>query len=715
MKKRIITSLLMVSATMMTSVVSAQQIVAPDLWITDGRVRALSVDGDRMYLGGDFGYIGPRTGSGVEISAVTGEPDNQTALLDGIVETVISDSSGGWYVGGSRNLRPGGKRAFFTHILADGTLDTSSLPQPDGAVHSLLLIGKTLYLGGKFTTIGGEQRRRVAAIDVASGTLLPWNPQIDGAVVYDLEPFNDELIIAGRFKTVGGNTRRNIALVNQINGNVLAWRANTNSVIRDVSAHNGVIYFGGSFTRVRNQPRDRLAAVDGRTGEVLPWTPSSSGNVNALVVSGNTVYVGGIFSSINQQSRVGAAAIDASNGQLLPWNTQLNVNSVRTLAVNNDSIYLGGNFKSAAAQSRVRLAEVDLITGTLTDWSPDANGDVHAIAVEGERVFVGGNLQSVGGDPRGFGAALDLTTGIATAWDPRANGSIVDIEVAGDTVFAVGGFNNVGGARREYAAELDAETATTTAWQAPPVSFPDLNTVAVTPEKIYIGGLWASIGGRFQPSIAELDRETGALTTTSLFMDFPSAVNELVYDAKTSRLYIGGSYNTINGISRPALSAFDVSTGTVVDWDPQIAELNAEVNAIDIAGDTVFFGGNFIGVAGEPRENLAAVSAITGAVLPWIGPPPPLGDVREIEVGENAVYIGGDFVLSVNGRKQQSAMALDPITGRLLNWRPNPPSNQQGSVFDIELIGSNAAIAGEYKRIAREVTRSIAIIKTLEK
>ena len=76
-------------------------------------------------------------------------------------------------------------------------------------------VGSTICAGGAFTTVGGNTRNRIAAIDAASGTVRP-GPNANG-IVYALA-LNGELLIAGGdFTFIGGQTRNRIAMIDPVN------------------------------------------------------------------------------------------------------------------------------------------------------------------------------------------------------------------------------------------------------------------------------------------------------------------------------------------------------------------------------------------------------------------------------------------------------------------------------------------------------------------
>jgi len=112
--------------------------------------------------------------------------------------------------------------------------------QTDGRVRAIDYSGGVVYIGGSFThvrppggTSGQVVRNHVAAFDAATGSLLPWNPNANGAV---------------RALVVAGST----------------------------------VYIGGDFSTVGGHARSHVAAVD-KAGVLLPWNPRASGTVHAIV------------------------------------------------------------------------------------------------------------------------------------------------------------------------------------------------------------------------------------------------------------------------------------------------------------------------------------------------------------------------------------------------------------------------------------------------
>ncbi|HVP15659.1 MAG TPA: hypothetical protein VMS88_08945, partial [Terriglobales bacterium] len=388
-------------------------------------MRAVVREGNTIYIGGKFSYVGPVTGAGVPLSAETGEALRSFPRVFGTVHASVSDGSGGWYIGGSFSTVGGLPRSNLAHVLADGSVSPWD-PNADGEVDALGVSGGMVYAGGYFTSIGGQARNHIAALDTTTGAATDWNPNADYYV--------HALAVSG-----------------------------------------GTVYAGGSFTSIGGQARNRIAALDAATGAATTWDPNAGGQypyVYALAVSESTVYAGGEFTSIGGQARKFIAALDATTGAATAWDPNAGgigsvYASVYALAVDGSTVYAGGYFTSIGGQTRNHIAALDATTGAATDWNPNANDAVDALALSGSTVYAGGYFTSVGGQVRLGVAALDATTGAATAWSadvgnapyyPYMWARVLALAVSGSAVYAGGYFTSIGGQARNCIAALDATT-----------------------------------------------------------------------------------------------------------------------------------------------------------------------------------------------------------------------------------------------------------------
>src|SRR3954469_22441827 len=80
---------------------TADPVTAPtETWVPDGEVHAVALSGPIAYLGGNFTRLAPYTGSPAVFNAAHGDLRQPWPQVDGIVEAVAPDGTGGWYLGG---------------------------------------------------------------------------------------------------------------------------------------------------------------------------------------------------------------------------------------------------------------------------------------------------------------------------------------------------------------------------------------------------------------------------------------------------------------------------------------------------------------------------------------------------------------------------------------------------------------------------------------
>src|SRR5690349_6505743 len=150
------------------------QYVRPDLWVVDGTVDALAATDSVVYIGGRFTRVGPPTGSWVPIRRSTGAPIPPYPLVAGQVNASYPDGHGGWIIGGFFSAGGGVPRANLARLDANGNLMAWN-PGTDQDVYAVVVSGNTVYIGGVFLQVAGQPRAYIAAIDLDTGNVTPFN------------------------------------------------------------------------------------------------------------------------------------------------------------------------------------------------------------------------------------------------------------------------------------------------------------------------------------------------------------------------------------------------------------------------------------------------------------------------------------------------------------------------------------------------------------
>ncbi|MBN2353874.1 MAG: PQQ-binding-like beta-propeller repeat protein [Spirochaetales bacterium] len=289
-----------VSACPAPGVVGVPPTAARTLWITNGSVHSAALANNLLYIGGDFNFIGPPTGNGCAIDASTGSLppgyDHLSHQVDGEILSAAPDGNGGWCIGGVFSHVGAVERNNIARIAADGSPHDWN-PNANHAVRAIVVSGSTLYVGGDFSSTGGQARNRLAALNAATGAVLDWNPAANNDV-YALQLQGTTLYAGGAFTTIGGEARNYIAALEAATGDASAWDPDANGLVRALAVGAGMVYAGGEFTVIGGDARNRIAALHPDTGQAESWDPNANGLVLALAVSGDRVYAGGYFTVI---------------------------------------------------------------------------------------------------------------------------------------------------------------------------------------------------------------------------------------------------------------------------------------------------------------------------------------------------------------------------------------------------------------------------------
>jgi predicted small secreted protein len=328
--------------------------------------------------------------------------------------------------------------------------------------------------------------------------------------------------------------------------------------------------------------------------------------------------------------------------------------------------------------------------------------------VSGETVYVGGAFTSIGDQARSYIAAVDAISGEVTSWAPNSNGWVHALAVSGGTVYAGGGFRSIGGQPRNYIAALDAATGEVTPWN-PNASgdaypHPEVYALAVSEGTVYAGGNFNCIGGQPRNNIAALDTATGEVTPWN-----PNAITDgippslpavTVLAVSEGTVYVGGYFSNIGGQPRNRIAALNAVTGEATPWNPNA---DAEVWALAFSEGKVYVAGYFWNIGGQPRHRIAALDVVTGEATSWN--PDVNGSVYALAAGKGTVYAGGGFT-SFGGQTRNYIAAVDAVTGEVTSWAPN--SND--GVHTLVVSGGTVYAGGSFTSIGGQTRTAIAAL-----
>ena len=294
-------------------------------------VRAITVDGPNVYVGGRFDFA-----AGVRANNVARWNGTSWAPLD---EGIGLNGQGGPY---------------------DSVSTVYALDAADGK----------LYVGGEFIRAGGELANRIAKWDEATQTWSPLGGGIGGSSfntrVNAVAVSGEDVYIGGTFVAAGSVRANNIARFDGTNWSALG-RGINNEVMALAADDQGNLYVGGNFSRAGNvEGVGHIARWDGT--EWYAMGAGMTGFVRALAVGPNGVYAVGDFtvSGIEFTSHVarwdGTSWVGLGSGLQSESKTTIGL----AVTVEGNEVFVGGFFDYAGAKSSLNLGR----------WTKPGNGIV---------------------------------------------------------------------------------------------------------------------------------------------------------------------------------------------------------------------------------------------------------------------------------------------------------------------------------------------------
>jgi outer membrane protein assembly factor BamB len=322
------------------------------------------------------------------------------------------------------------------------------------------------YLGGEFKkmTRGGstQYRNYLAAINGATGELTSWNPKASGKV-YALELSGDgkSVYVGGDFSYIGGKYTTKLAKVDLATGKIdPTFKPSVKERVRGLALAGDRLYVGGDFTTINGQPRPKLAALDPATGALLDWMPPvlgrgrhlgqtgiptpdyEAGDVYAVEAIGGKVFAAGNFTNFGCQG--GLVTIDAATGGLVEPQYDPG-RPIFDLDTYDGILYAVGGGPGGRAYAFSPDKKTPL-------WKLKVDGDSMGVSASATAVYVAGHYDYVvskdsscwqfcpGGPRRHHILAVNRADGMLLAWNPDANTSTGPYTVtAGRNALYVGG------------------------------------------------------------------------------------------------------------------------------------------------------------------------------------------------------------------------------------------------------------------------------------
>jgi hypothetical protein len=263
--------------------------------------------------------------------------------------------------------------------------------------------------------------------------------------------------------------------------------------------------------------------------------------------------------------------------------------------------------------------------------APYFNGSVYAIAYRGSVVYVGGSFTTAQWGGRTYQrhrlAAFDARTGALLGWAPAADRTVRALAVSGTAVYAAGDFGVISGLRRDNLARLDAATGRPGTFAHAVVGTP--HALWAGNGRLYVGGRLGAVNGSARRNLAAFSLTTGALDG-----GWRPSADDTVYALAGygARVYAGGSFHKVNGVSGTLRVAALSASGGSVDRG-FLPKAPAQVNGLAVDGSGVY----------------AATGGQGGRAIAWTSRGSVRwqrlfdGDVTAVVTLSGVTYVGGHF------------------------------------------------------------------------
>ena len=358
-----------------------------------------------------------------------------------------------------------------------------------------------------------------------------------------------------------------------------------------------------------------------------------------------------------------------------------------------------------------------------TDTLRVTNGEVLDSIVIGNRVIVVGTftqVQNAGGSTfdQPYIAAYNADSGQFDAgWRPEVDNFVNAIATDGSNVYIVGQFDTVDGQAHRRIAKINssgsADSRFTTSVGTTPL------TVAAAHGKVYFGGSFTSVNNQPRERFAAVDSTTGQLDpeTDFTFADSVSngtlAVRWIDVSPNGDFLFLSHTARLIDGEIRTGLAKFDISANSTslsswrtLHFENELDRLPSGQRArrLAISPDNSYVVMVTSGNDRPPTNDVAVrlpTSGGSNVQADWVSRH--FDTVLGVVISDDAVFVGGHFqfqeapgstdpfpgdrdtlfgfganqgpqILGSEVVRREQIGALDPNTGKSLDWNPGSDS-----------------------------------------
>ncbi|GAB1447505.1 hypothetical protein MASR2M44_05000 [Bacteroidota bacterium] len=688
MKNRIV---LIIALLFMSLVQASAQVLLGNFPQTNGTINAVKRTANKLFLGGDFTYVGKATGS---LGAYSLENTDSVTIpieIHGKVSSIVTDAAGKTYIGGDFTLA--GQKHYLVALNPDFSRDMQFACSPSGPVNNMLVIGNKLLIAGTFNAVNDQTRIGLAEWQLSTNSLSSFAPNPDG-IIHALAFDGSRIWVGGSFSFIAGGLRSSLAAL-QMDGTLATANFPINGLVNSLYFADSILFIGGAFDSVSGVYRSNIASVNPQTSELRLWAPQFDGAVLTLDGSNGLLYTGGSFNAVNgTNSRANLAAVNQLTGVLSNFDPGTD-GPVRKLKVQNGLIHFSGDFNSVGMDARAGFA----ITSSSGSVQPSTlvNGKVNDFSASGNLMIFGGQFSSFGGKQQRYFAALDYKTGELLNWNLQADGPIHSMEINSGNIVLAGAFSSINQNLRYGLAMVDTTDGTLQNWD--PGCNGQVYATAILGNSIYVGGNFSGFGDSTRLNIASLSLINGNLNPWAPAVD--AEVRKM--QVQGPDLYISGEFTQVNSLPRRSFAAFSLSSNG--DLKSINLQLDSSVNDFILLPNSALLTGPFSMSGAQSVSGLISADLTTGNVTSlsyqYSGTP------SALLYDNNTLFLGGQ----ISSQAKNGLLTFAFPSGNSLEF---PVSITSGAVRKMFKVDDRLILSGNFEiNTTQSFKENLAIVDLL--
>lgn len=335
------------------------------------------------------------------------------------------------------------------------------------------------------------------------------------------------------------------------------------------------------------------------------------------------------------------------------------------------------------------------ISESKVQWQTD--GVVYGTAKIGNKLFIGGSFSTVSmpcGNMLNFDPQDPLHADVRF---PAVTGTVKFIvsDGAGGWIIA-GNLTKVGTQNVTHLARVKSDFTVDASWV--PAINGAITALTTGDGKLYIAGTFSTVNGNTRQRLASFDLNSLALTSFAFNNSW--IINSLAFQGGV--LYLAGQFSHfINPQSWNNFARIEVASATL---KPPFQSINGSITSCLVKDNLILVNGTFTQVFGQNRSQVAVFDTL-GAIKSFN--PNPNGVVKSMLIEGNSIFLAGAFT-SIGGSPRNRIAAFNKTSFAVSSW--NPSANDE--VSNMYVHGSRIYADGAFTTIGVSPRNNIAAFDT---